>query len=188
MAQRVCPVWIGYLLASPIRKLVENPRKILSPYIKKGMKVLDIGCAMGFFSLPIAEMVGSDGKVTCVDLQQKMIESLIKRAKKAGLSNRIETRICRDNSLSLDDLKEEIDFAVAFHIVHEVPDINGFFSQIYKTIKPDGRLFVTEPIRHVSKKDFDATIFAAQQNGFEIIDSPEIRRVYAVVFGKKKTS
>jgi ubiquinone/menaquinone biosynthesis C-methylase UbiE len=188
MAQRVCPVWLGYLLASPIRKLVENPKKILSPYIKKGMKVLDIGCAMGFFSLPIAEMVGPDGKVTCIDLQQKMIESLIKRAKKAGLSNRIETRVCRDNSLTIDDLKEEIDFAIAFYVVHEIPDVSGFFSQIYKTIKPDGRLLVAEPVGHVSKKDFNATVFAAQQNGLEVIDSPEIRRAYTVVLGKKKTS
>jgi len=59
MAEKVCPVWVGYLLASPIRKLFQNPPKILSPYVENGMKVLDIGCVMGFFSLPLARMVGS---------------------------------------------------------------------------------------------------------------------------------
>ena len=70
MAKRVCPVWIGYLLASPIRKLFQNPKKILYHYVKEGMMVLDIGCAMGFFSLPLSEMVGSKGKVICVDVQK----------------------------------------------------------------------------------------------------------------------
>ena len=52
MADRVCPWWLGYFLASPIRKLVHDPRSILEAYVKSGMTALDIGCAMGFFSLP----------------------------------------------------------------------------------------------------------------------------------------
>ena len=43
MAKHVCPVWVGYLLASPLRKLFHNPKKILGPYVEEGMKVLDIG-------------------------------------------------------------------------------------------------------------------------------------------------
>jgi len=61
MAEKVYPVWVGYLLASPIRKLFQNLHKILGHYIEKGMKVLDVGCAMGFFSLPLAGMVGPMG-------------------------------------------------------------------------------------------------------------------------------
>ncbi len=64
--EKVCPHWVGYLLLSPTRKLFHPPKKILSPYILKGMQVLDIGCAMGFFSIPIGEMVGSEGKVFCI--------------------------------------------------------------------------------------------------------------------------
>ena len=184
MAHRVCPVWIGYLLSSPIRKLFQNPKKILSPYIKEDMKVLDVGCAMGFFSLPLAQMVGSDGKVICVDVQDDMIKSLEKRARKAGLLNRIETRICRDDSLGLDDLKEEIDFAYVFAVVHEVHDTSRFFSEIYETLKPTGRLLVAEPKGHVSKKDFEITISAAVQNGFKVIDSPNIAQSRVVLLEK----
>jgi len=60
MAERICPVWVGYLLASPVRKLFENPKKILGEYIKEGMTVLDLGSAMGFFSIPAARLVGSE--------------------------------------------------------------------------------------------------------------------------------
>jgi hypothetical protein len=48
MAERVCPFWVGYILASPVRKLFQNPSKILKPYIKQNMVVLDLGSAMGF--------------------------------------------------------------------------------------------------------------------------------------------
>lgn len=184
MAQRVCPVWIGYLLASPVRRLFQNPRKVLGPYVQEGMKVLDIGCAMGFFSLPLAKMVGSDGKVICVDVQAKMIATLGKRARKAGLSDNMEVRACPGNSLGLEDLKEEIDFALASAVVHEVPDTASFFSEIYAAIKPAGRLLVVEPQGHVSKNDFETTVSAAEQAGFRVIDRPQMGRSRGVLLGK----
>ncbi len=181
MAEHVCPVWIGYLLASPLRKLFQNPRKMLSPHVKEGMKVLDIGCAMGFFSLPLAEMVGFKGKVICVDVQAKMIESLERRARKAGLSDRIETRLCRGNSLGLDELKEKIDFALASAVVHEVPDAAVFFSEIHDTLKPTARFLVAEPKGHVSEKDFEVTISIAEENGFKVIDKPKVGKSRVVL-------
>jgi ubiquinone/menaquinone biosynthesis C-methylase UbiE len=185
MAKMLCPVWVGYLLASPLRRLLENPEKMLDPYIREGMKVLDIGCAMGFFSLPFARMVGSSGKVVCVDVQEKMIRSLKKRAQKADLSDRIETRVCQPHSLTIADLKEAIDFAVAMSVVHEVPDVPNFFSEIYETIKPTGELLVAEPKGHVSEQDFDTTVSHAQYNGFAVVETPRIGRYRAVLFEKK---
>jgi len=185
LEEKVCPVWVGYLLLSPFRKLSQNPKKILAPYVKAGMKVLDIGCAMGFFSLPMARMVGSQGKVICVDLQEKMIKALQKRAQKVGLLGRIETKISDPDSLGFDYLKEEIDFALAFAVVHEVPDAANFFSAIYTTLKPAAKLLAAEPSGHVSEQDFVTTISIAEQNGFKVIDSPYIGRSRAVLLGKK---
>jgi hypothetical protein len=46
MAHRVCPWWIGYLLANPLRRwLGQDPAKILSPYVREGMTVLEPGSA-----------------------------------------------------------------------------------------------------------------------------------------------
>lgn len=185
MAERVCPVWVGYLLASPVRKLFQNPKKILGPYVHKGMKVLDIGCAMGFFSLPLAELVGSGGRVMCIDVQEQMIASLEKRAKKAGLSDNIEVRVCPSDSLGLEDVKEQIDFAAAIAVVHEVPDATSFFTEVYMTIKPDGQLLVAEPKGHVSQTDFEITVSTAEQTGFTVTDRPPINRSWAVLLSKK---
>ena len=180
----VCPVWIGYLLASPTRKLFQNPRKILEPYVNEAMTVADIGCAMGFFSLPLAHMVGPSGKVICVDLQEKMIRSFEKRAQKAGLSGRIETIICSDKSLGLESFKEEIDFVLASAVVHEVPDASKFFSEIYQAMKPFGKFLVLEPKGHVSENDFEKTISIARENRFEIVGGPKVKRSRVVMLKK----
>jgi ubiquinone/menaquinone biosynthesis C-methylase UbiE len=184
MAEHVCPIWVGYLLISPVRKLFQNPEKILGPYVNEGMKVLDIGSAMGFFSLPLAGMVGSGGKVICVDVQAKMIESLERRAKKAGLSDQIETRVCPADSLGVHDLQEQIDFAIASAVVHEVPEAARFFSEVYATLKPGGRLLVVEPQGRVSEGDFEANVSIAERAGFRMIDRPQIRRSRVILLGK----
>ena len=185
MAEHVCPVWVGYLLASPLRKLLQNPRKIVGPHVEKNMSVLDVGCAMGFFSLPLARLVGADGKVICVDFQEKMLRSLRRRADKAGLGERIETRLCRRDSLGLEDLGGRIDFALAFDVVHEVPDPSGLFREIHKAMKPTARVLVAEPKGWVSAKKFEMSISMAEQNGFERIERPRVSRRFAVLLSKK---
>ncbi len=185
MAQRICPVWIGYLLASPIRRLLENPDKILGGYIKPNMAVLDVGCAMGYFTLAAAKLVGPDGRVFAVDLQPKMISSLRRRAIKAKLFDRIEPILCNETNLNIDNLIGQIDFALAFYVVHEVPDVPKLFEQIYRTVKLGGRFFIAEPRGHVSADEFKITVDLAQKAGFEFIEKPEIKRARTALFSKK---
>jgi len=181
MAGHVCPWWVGYLLASPLRRLGQNPKTILAPYISKGMVVLDMGCGMGFFSLDMARMVGPEGKVVCVDLQPQMIKSLVRRASRAGLMDRIDHRICTNDSLCIEDLVGRIDFALAFAVVHEVPDAHIFLGQIHSVLNPEGTFLLVEPIGHVSKKRFQETENLAKSAGFKILEKPQIRRSRAVV-------
>ncbi len=61
MSKRVCPWWLGYLLVNPLRKLLYKPENILKPYIHEGMTVLEVGSGMGFFTLPMARLVGRIG-------------------------------------------------------------------------------------------------------------------------------
>lgn len=127
MAKRVCPFWIGYALASPLRKLYQDPFAILSPHVRPGMTVLDIGSAMGFFTIPLAELVGENGRVIAIDMQERMLDVLMDRADKSGVSKIIEVRACRENSLCIGDLIGAVDFALAFAVVHEVPEAETFF-------------------------------------------------------------
>ncbi len=160
---------------------MQDPEEIVRPYVKEGMSVLDIGCGMGFFSLPLAKLVGETGKVVCVDLQEKMIKGLIRRALKAGLSDRIDARICRKDSLGVSDIAGKIDFALAFALVHEVTDKERLFAEIYSTMKQTGELLVAEPQGHVSKPDFEKTVSIAQSAGFEVLCDLNIQRSRAVL-------
>lgn len=175
MADHVCPWWMGYFLASPLRKLRQNPRKILDPYLEPGMTVLDAGCGMGFFSFDMAEMVKPEGRVICVDLQEKMIRTLVRRASKRGLSKIIEARVCSAGSLAIGDLEGRIDFALAFDIVHETPDAASFLGQLRAGLKPGGRLLLSEPRGHVSRKKFEETMAIVYRAGFKNVATPEVR-------------
>ena len=186
MSNRVCPWWLGFLLASPLRRFLYSPENILKPHVREGMNVLDVGCGMGFFSLPIAMLVGETGRVVCVDLQARMIKGLLRRSKKAGLLDRIDARICQKKSLMLHDIAGKIDFALAFAVVHEVPDKERLLSEIYNAIREEGKLLIVEPKMHVLKTDFEKTISIARIVGFKVIDDLAIQRSYALLLGKKR--
>lgn len=169
-----CPVWVGYLLLCPLRRFAHNPQKILGPHVRAGMAVLDVGCAMGFLSLPMARMVGPAGRVVCVDLQERMLLKLEARAEKAGLANRVQARLCTPDGLGLADLPESIDFAVAFMMVHEVPDPARLFAEIAGTLKPGAPLLLVEPIIHVPRGAFEEEIAAAERAGLSSVHCPSV--------------
>lgn len=181
----VCPAWLGYFLASPMRKLIQSPQTILTPYVKEGMTVLDIGCGMGFFSIPLAQMVGATGKVICVDMQEKMLKGLYKRAQKARLSARIEIRLCSQHTMGLQDLAEEINFALAFAVIHEVPDPARFFAELFATVAPSGSVLLAEPKAHVSQEEFTGTLSMATQQGFTPVKTLHIFRSRSVLLKKE---
>ncbi len=163
-------MWIGYLLACPLRRLVDNPEKLLSPYIRPGMTVIDAGCAMGYFSLPMAKMVGPGGKVICIDLQEKMVQKLYRRAKKKNLLSPIEARVCTRDHLNIDDLQDVADFALAYAVVHEVSDVSSFYTELCSALREGGKLLIGEPSSHVSALAFDIEVDAAGKCGFTLLD------------------
>jgi ubiquinone/menaquinone biosynthesis C-methylase UbiE len=184
MAKRVCPWWVGFLLVTPLRRLVYNPERLLAPFVTGGMTVLEVGPAMGFFTLPLAGLVGSTGQVVCVDVQERMLQSLTKRARAAQLAERIVARMCPPTSLGLDDYVGRIDFALVFAVVHEVPEPSRFFTDVARLLKPGALCLVAEPTGHVTALDFEATLAAATRAGLGLVGRPEIRRSRAATLKK----
>jgi ubiquinone/menaquinone biosynthesis C-methylase UbiE len=176
----VCPWWIGYLLASPMRRWRENPDELLAPLVEPGMTVVDIGCAMGFFSLPAARLVGPEGRVVCVDVQRRMLSSLAGRARRKGFSDVVETRLSTQADLGLGDLEGKADLALAIHVVHETAYPSRWFRQVSQILRPGGRLVVTEPSGHVTEADFDEEMTMAASNGFEIRECPGFSRGWSM--------
>jgi ubiquinone/menaquinone biosynthesis C-methylase UbiE len=159
----VCPLWLAYTFDNPLRRLIHNPRKIFSSYVQEGMTVMDVGCGMGYFTLGLAELVGDEGQVIAVDLQQEMLDITLKRARKMGLEHRIILNRAAPASIGI---TKPIDFVLAFWMVHETPDPEKFFDEIATVLKPVGKLFYTEPAFHVSEKQYGKILSAAHKSGF----------------------
>jgi ubiquinone/menaquinone biosynthesis C-methylase UbiE len=181
MSHRVCPWWIGYLLASPLRRWMMKPQDVVGPYVRPGYTVLEPGPGMGFFTLPLAEMVGQSGRVIAIDLQPKMIDSLKRRAKKTKLLDRIDARVSTANSLGVNDLQGTVDLTLAFAMLHELPEAHPFFREVAEASKPGALLLIAEPAGHVKPEKFGAEIREAQAAGFKVVDHPTIKRSHAVL-------
>jgi ubiquinone/menaquinone biosynthesis C-methylase UbiE len=184
MSHRLCPVCLGYWLACPVRQLLQNPRRILAPHVRPGMTALDVGCAMGFFSLPLARLVGTTGRVICVDLQPGMLEALRRRARRAGLLDRLDIRGCRADTLGLEDSRGAIDFALAFAVVHEVPAPARLFAELAAALKPGAHLLVAEPRLHVSAPAFRDTVALATAHGLRFVAAPPIASSHSALLAR----
>jgi len=175
-----CPWWIHYLLASPLRRWAEPPAKFLGPYVKPSMTVLDLGCGFGYASVPLAEMVGPNGRVISVDVEPRVLDKLKRRARRAGVEDRIDTRACEATELSLPEYDGEVDLVTVIHTLHELHDLPGFLEHVKKLLKPDGRLFVIEPNGHVTAEGFAAELECCRLAGFEEMERPPLGRKHLI--------
>jgi len=184
MAKRVCPWWLGYLLSCPLRNLVQDPGKILGSYLREGMTVFEPGPGMGFFTLELARRVGASGRVVVADIQPKMLDRLRRRAGKAGLLDRLVVRLASPESMNVSDLVGQVDFALGFAVVHEMPDMISFFKETAQVLKSGASLLLAEPTGHVSATQFENELAAAAQAGLKITGRPAVPRSRAALLKK----
>ena len=161
-----------------VRSILQNPHRILKPYIKGGMTVLDFGCGPGFFTLETAKLVGEKGKVIAVDLQQEMLDLLANRIKGSEIEKIITMHKCEEGKIGIN---ADVDVAIAFHVVHEVPDKDMFFSEMKNILKSEGILYLSEPKHRVNKKEFGETIKIAEKHGFTTTDNPVVFSDRAII-------
>jgi len=179
--EHVCPWWMAWTFDNPLRKLFQDPERILENVVREGMTVADIGCGMGYFSVAMATMVGPAGRVFSVDLQEKMLEYLKKRALRARVQDRITTILAQP-----DDIKTAgpVDLVLVFWMVHEVKDIPRFFGQVAAVLKPGGKVLYAEPRMHVTEKRFQEILGYARKSGFAVSNGPKIGMSRSAVLEK----
>lgn len=168
---RICPVEGAGGLDNSIRRFLQDPVKLLKPFIREGMTVLDLGCGPGFFSVEIAKLVGDTGKVIAADLQEGMLEKVIKKIRGTKLEQRVELHQCLSDKIGV---TEKVDFVLAFYMIHEVPDQDKLFSELKSILKPNGKIYIIEPKIHVPGKAFDEMLLRIEGLGFKIVDRPKV--------------
>jgi ubiquinone/menaquinone biosynthesis C-methylase UbiE len=167
----VCPWWMVYSFDNPLRKLVQPPDRVLGDLVAPGDHCLDIGCGIGYFSIPLARLVGPSGSVTAVDVQQKMLDGLLRRARRQGLSGAIAARLASDPGW---DVPGRYDFVLAFWMVHEVTERDEFLGTLRRVLKESGRVLLVEPRLHVSRSGFEHTLGRARSAGFRVTQGPKV--------------
>jgi ubiquinone/menaquinone biosynthesis C-methylase UbiE len=169
-----CPWWFGYFLLNPLRRFGQRPARVLAPFVRPGMLVVEPGCGMGFFTLDLVRMVGPEGRVVAIDLQEKMLAGLRRRAARAGLERRIDVRLARPDRLGIADLAGQADLVLAFYVVHEVREPAAFFAEVAAALKPGGAVLVVEPPLHVSHAAFERSLAVAEGAGLRVARRPRV--------------
>jgi cyclopropane fatty-acyl-phospholipid synthase-like methyltransferase len=179
--RHVCPRWLCFTFDNYLRRLIHKPERIVSAYIKEGDKVLDVGPGIGFFTIPMAQLVGDHGRVIAADIQQEMLVAIKKRAIRAGVQERITLQLV---SPELREIEGRFDFILAFWMAHEVPDQQKFFARLHALLADNGRFLMAEPKLHVGKNRFRAAVRSAESAGFKLVDYPDIPLSMSALFAR----
>jgi len=174
----VCPWWMVYTFDNPLRRFLHDPSMLLAGLVREGMVVADIGCGRGYFSIAMAGMVGKTGTVIAADIQQEMLDMMLKRANRAGMAQRIRPVLAAQDDIGI---RGSVDFILAFWMAHEVENAPRFFAQAYAALKERGKMLVAEPKMHVGAGTFGEIVQAARDAGFRDGGAPAIRLSRAVV-------
>jgi len=178
---RVCPVELSGGLDNRLRRWLQNPDKILGPYVFAGMTALEVGCGPGFFTPTLAALVGPAGRIIACDLQEGMLQKLEAKIAGSELAARITLHNCQADRLGVTD---PIDFALLFYMLHEVPDQKRLLTEVAALLTPGGRLLLVEPPFHVSKTAFTSSLELAEAAGLRVISRPRITFSKAALLGR----
>ena len=125
-----------------IRRLFEPPQRLIGPYVKNGQVVADLGCGSGYYTLPLAEFVGPEGKVYAVDLGKQCIRALEKKVDKGGYHN-IEAHASSASDLSF--IKDRsVDFVFANGLLCSMADHReAAVNEIKRILKVKGQAYLS---------------------------------------------
>jgi ubiquinone/menaquinone biosynthesis C-methylase UbiE len=120
----------------------ERLREALEP--SPGERVLELGPGTGYYSLPVAEWLGPEGRLDLLDVQQEMLDHTLRAARDAGVAGRLHP-VCAD---AREMPYEDGAFAAAFlvTVLGEVPDQDAALRELHRVVRPGGRVVVGELI------------------------------------------
>jgi SAM-dependent methyltransferase len=125
--------------------------------LEAGERVLDIGSGAGTDSLVAAQMVGSDGYVTGVDMTPEMLAKARASAAAMGVSN---VEFLEGEAESLPFPGESFDVVISNGVIDLIPDKEAVFAEIFRVLKPGARIQLADvtiqvPVSEEGKRKID---------------------------------
>ena len=144
---------------SKIMTIIRNPYKLLKAAgIKSGLKVLEVGCGPGAFTIPAAELIGKDGFVYALDIHPLAIKRVEEKIAESGIEN-IKPVFADASNTGLSD--QGIDLVFMFGIPHVAGGLTNVLSEIHRVLKPEGILSFEK-----SRRSENKLITDIENNGF----------------------
>ena len=166
-----------------IRPLFEPPQRLIQPYVKKGQVVADLACAWGYYTFPLADLVGPEGKVYAVDLGEKCIRAIQKKADKGGYHN-IEAHASSASDVSF--IKDgSVDFVLAYGLLCSMEnDRQLAVNEIKRILKSSGQAHISlgfpPPLGLVDQEEWENIL-----EGFKVESGGSFKKLWAVVTVKQ---
>lgn len=163
------------------RELLPPKQTLINLHLHKGDIMADIGCGIGYFSIPASKIVGNSGKIFAIDIQPEMLHDVEVETRENNISN-IEIVLTEGNNLRLEDNK--VNFAFVSNVLHEIEEKEIFLNEVKRIISPDGKIALVEwqkissdfgpPIEHrLDRMDLIKMLDSLEFSTIETIDLGE---------------
>ncbi len=173
------------------RRRIIPPRETLMKLgLSEGDIMADIGCGIGYFTIPAAEIVGPEGQVFAIDISSEMLEEVEKSLAEKDVSN-VKTTSTDEDTLNLKD--ETVTFALMSNVLHEVNETAKSLGEVSRILLDNGRIAVIEwqkveshigpPVSHRLDKEYVEQLL--QNAGFKNILTTDIGDHFYAVLGQK---
>lgn len=147
-----------------LRPLLYDPERIVRPFVGPGDRVADIGCGAGYFGPALSRLVGPRGELLLVDAQEEMVRRAVEHTRAdAEAFAPITGVIVSGGELQL---PPDVDFALMSWMLHEVEEPEAHWRALRHSIRPAGKVLVTEPLLHVSARRWEQQLAPAERLGF----------------------
>jgi len=166
------PAFIGRFLDSNIRRAMQPQAALIRRSgIQPGMRVLEIGCGSGAYTLEMARAVGATGKVVALDIQPGMLEQLknkLTRSENTDIRN-VEPLLASACQLPFQNGSFDATFMIT--VLQEIPDKWRALAEVRRTLRPGGIVAVTEWLFDPDYPLKQTTLRLLKEAGFGNIDS-----------------
>lgn len=136
------PDWVFKIIElihdNPLMPLLRNPYKLLKVAgLKERLKVVEVGCGPGFFTIPAAEIVGKSGLIYAIDIHPLAIKRVKEKIERHKISN-IKPILANAAKTGLPS--DSFDLAFIFGIHHVAGGLEPIILEMYRVLKTEGLL------------------------------------------------
>jgi ubiquinone/menaquinone biosynthesis C-methylase UbiE len=163
------PAFVGRYLDSDVRRSMQPPGPIIERSgFRAGMRVLEVGCGSGSYTTFVARAVGPEGELYALDIQPEMlaqIQAKLERPENCDITN---IRLVEHSAYDLPFEDRYFDVVYMITVLQEIPDRLQALREIYRVLKTDGRLAITEFLPDPDYVPAASTIRLCASAGFDL--------------------